>query len=83
MCLIYGRMLVHMQLQVSRELMYSVTLKKYSEIRIHITKSYHLQFYTQMKYNLADQLSTGKCNSEWQMALFWDISILKFISQSL
>lgn len=47
-------------LQVSRELMYSVTLKKYSEIRIHKTKSYHLQFYTQMKYNLADQLSTGK-----------------------
>ena len=48
------------QLQVSTELMYSVTLKKYSEIRIYITKSYHLQFYTQMKYNLADQLSTGK-----------------------
>ena len=51
---------MYIQLQVSTELMYSVTLKKYSEIRIYITKSYHLQFYTQMKYNLANQLSTGK-----------------------
>lgn len=52
---------MYIQLQVSTELMYSVTHKKYSEIRIYITKSYHLHTtYTQMKYNLADQLSTGK-----------------------